>query len=238
MRDHRQRAMSATTRGRLLIGVLAASLLGACAPHMKLPVELDDALEIGVDGRREGDRFATEELRFGRYRADGFARGFTSSFVDRVFFGKALDEVRSYPQGDSFSYRLSDGDRDFRAVCTAAVQQTLLPGLAATTTNHLHCVCASRKPQRVVQLSLAGEDALLRGVLSQPSASYSVAGTRDLSDTALPHASATGYLISSRERLVAAVEVVRDGRLWLDRNLPRDETDALACAAVALMLHH
>ncbi|MCA9621435.1 MAG: hypothetical protein KC731_20580 [Myxococcales bacterium] len=217
--------------------VLATVLPIGCAPHMKVPADLDDAVVLDVAGRTP-DRFAGDELSFGSYHADSVSRGYTSSFVDRDFFGKALDEIRSYPEDDSFSYRLSDGEHDFHAVCTAAPQRTEMPGFTSTTTHHLQCVCAAKEPQRVVQLSLAGEDDVLRGVLSQPSASYSVAGTRDLAGTALPAQNATGYLISSRTRLVAAIDVLEEGRIWVDPSLPSHETDALACAAVALMLHH
>ena len=165
--------------------VLATVLPIGCAPHMKVPADLDDAVVLDVAGRTP-DRFAGDELSFGSYHADSVSRGYTSSFVDRDFFGKALDEIRSYPEDDSFSYRLSDGEHDFHAVCTAAPQRTEMPGFTSTTTHHLQCVCAAKEPQRVVQLSLAGEDDVLRGVLSQPSASYSGAGTPDLPRAAPP----------------------------------------------------
>ena len=225
-------------RTTLLLVLGAAALSAGCAQRMQVPTELADAVEHPIEGRAGDDRFLSNELALGQYRAASISRGWTTSFVARDFFGKALDEIRAYPQRDSYSFAFHGTQEEWRAVCTARPQHTALPNFTPTDTNHLGCACMTEAGGRAVHIDLASETDVLRGVMSQPSGSFSIAGTRDLAGTAARARHATGYLVSTNERLIAAIDVLNSGVLWVMPDLPSEQTDAVACAAVALLLHH
>jgi hypothetical protein len=80
-------------------------------------------------------------------------------------------------------------------------------------------------------------DDVPKGLLTDGSRTYQVAGTRNLAGTSMPLMETAGFLIRDGNRLVAAVDLINAGSVFLDRQLPAEARDPLAAAAAALLFY-
>ncbi len=132
-------------------------------------------------------------------------------------FSIRQDEARA------FSFGLEDGgDDQWRARCTSE------------QADELSCTCVGRSASDAVTLEAASDAEALRGQMRLGDRSYAVAGEHAPEGPRGDRA--RGYIVSQQKRAVAAIDV-GDGVVWLVPGVEGTEQDALACIAVALLLH-
>ena len=76
----------------------------------------------------------------------------------------------------------------------------------------------------------------LSGSLQLDNRTLQVEGSRHMANGGML-SRAAGYLVSDRGANLAAMDINQPGALWLHRNLPPEQRDAIACAAGGLFLY-
>jgi hypothetical protein len=215
--------------------LLAMAGLGlGCAKRLKLPPGLDDAVPHAVTGRA-AERFESHELNFGPYAAFSISRGYESSFGDRQFFGKSIDQLRAFPEEDSYSFRFK-ASVEWRTVCSTAPLHASISDAAAK--HQLTCMCVEPGARTVAELQAASDSDELRGIIRASGKSYSLHGSREVEGSKKEGKRATGYVVSEGSRPLGAIDVLGNGIVWVVPDIPAVEQDILACAATALLLYH
>lgn len=132
----------------------------------------------------------------------------------------------SIRQGDdrafSFAFKTRD-DGEWRAMCKSEQAE------------QLSCTCVGASAQDAVTLEAMSDDDTLRGHVRLHDKSFAVAGKHEPERKRSDRAS--GYIVAEKKRALAAIDVDGDGVVWLVPGVAGTEQDAVACVAVALLLH-
>lgn len=178
-----------------------------------------------------------ESFRLGRYSVAGVDRASTKSSAKMqeagFFFDAAVDEET---QG-GYTYRFLEGEQELRAACRTFTnrKKSIIGTLEQTTqASRLACSCENGDRASSVEVAWSGR---------QPSGTATLAGealvltSLRVSGPAWAPAEAMGFLVDAADGPIAAVEVVRPGRMWLSRELGATEQRELGCLLAGLMLH-
>jgi hypothetical protein len=216
-------------------------LLTACGPKLEVPPELEeDAEALPIEGRA-ADPFTMAELRVGPYVAHKIQRGFASQLVTDTRFGPASLDLATFPQNESFSFVLqaAQGGSDWPSVCTTTQGEKaggIALGPLGSAANHLTCICGDPSAKTAWRLEMMTDDKGPRGLYISGEKSFRVASSHVPDQANRKRKIMTGYLVSSRDQHLAAIDIADGGSLWLARSLAKADRDAIACAAVALLL--
>jgi hypothetical protein len=222
------------------IGIIAVAL-AACGPKLEVPPELEgEADALAVEGRA-ADPFTIAELRVGPYLARRIRRGFESELVAEGRFGAATLDLAGFPPDESFSFVLdpkSEGG-DWPSVCTTAQSDRhggVALGPLGSAANHLTCICGDPASKIAWRLELMTDDKGPRGVFGSGEQSFRIQSSYVADEANRKKRILTGYLVSRGGRPLAAVDIAAGGAVWVAKSLDGRDRDAVACAAVALLL--
>jgi hypothetical protein len=225
--------------------VLAALALHLSAPQadaakavaMQLPDQLAKVERIPVKGR-QGWKF-NEKLEFGATRVFNVERSLTKgSDLGIVFYQGAR-------RRQTFGFSVAEGDAPpWRGVAATNVHRRSLRGdqddvqidLKNQSGFGAHFAPAD-KPQDiwVMELSEKGENPMA-GTLSRNDMVFSVLGTNRLEGLKLPLGDTSGYVISWGSQVLAAVEVVNKGAVWMAPDVKPEHRAPLLAAISSLLL--
>lgn len=221
--------------------LLGLAMAGCQSAQMAIPPELESRAEVMPCTDRGGFSFS-EAFSFGAYHVSQVKRGWTK----RVTWGIVFYERSNSRQQFEFQMATPEGV-PWLGQASTGVTQSDLKGNAARgqlTWN------LSSDLNFVVQLAPTGQsnawslvmaektkELVMNGQLSNGRTTFRVEGSRDLAGTTMPLMDTAGYLFYKGGKLAGAVDVLNDGAVQLDRQLPATERDALAAAATALLLY-
>lgn len=243
----------------LAIAFFALAAGGCSAARLAVPAALAAAPELPVANRQGWGRAAGRPMTFGPFRADEIRVGWTSSpsgrhgLVFRTGRGEIELGLERFASRQRLAYRLVvDGMPlwDARCLTTRAgrsvgvtrregdVESTLAIGPEDVT---LGCVGLPAGPEATDEpwelLLSAADPAVLRGTLRLPNGEVlDVRGSRALAGTSLPAEGAAGYVVEKDGRPLAAIDVLGRGGVRITPEAGQPERDAIAGAAVALLL--
>ncbi len=232
-----------TSRRRIL--VIAALALHLAAPQanaakavaMQLPDQLAKVERIPVKGR-QGWKF-NEKLEFGATRVFDVDRSLTrGSDLGIVFYQGAK-------RRQSFGFSVAEGDAPaWRGVAATNVHRRSLRGdeddvsiaLKDESGFGAHFAPAD-KPQDlwVLEMSEKGERPMA-GTLRRNDMVFSVLGTNRLEGLRLPLGDTSGYVFSWGSQVLAAVEVVNKGAVWMAPDVKPEHRAPLLAAISSLLL--
>ncbi|NCC50749.1 MAG: hypothetical protein EOM20_05975 [Spartobacteria bacterium] len=224
-----------------LVGLTVVSILagGCTTASMQVPSALQGVPVLAVTGR-SAFRF-NESFQFGPYAVTDVKRGWTSGS------SWGLMGFRSTHKNQQYEFSLVAADAEWKAQCATRVsrkdlEQNLWGGeltaqldldSAFICTLHSESTGATWK----MLMSRKTGQAVMDGTLSDGVSSITVSGTRSLKGSSIELSTATGYTFEINGSVVAAVQVINNGAIWLVPSIPRETQDLLAAAATALILY-
>ena len=224
------------------LGVFLLSLAAGCtAARMAIPADLESRSEAYPCVGRGGFSLS-EKFSFGPYEISDIRRGWTH----RVAWGLVFYERSKAHQQYEFTLRAPSGKTWQGQAATGVRKEDLKDTVAGGELTW----GLSRAVHVVARFGLAGQtnawtlalaeergDVVLKGTLADGATIYRVEGTRQLAGTSIPLMENAGFLIYDGTRLVAAIDLLNAGSVYLDRTLSPARREPLAAAATALLLY-
>lgn len=222
------------------VGVLALLVhaAAACAPAtMKVPGELAAAERAVVTGRGGFERSPVE---FAEFKAVGLDRSWTrGSGVSAG--GSSVTGAREKGR-QTYGFRVLSGEREVTSVsCEARAfrQKVGLPSdIEIDISSRAGLECHAPEGSRLGAWTLlldSKRDRPLQGYLAHGDDSFDVAA--QATGSRLMPGETRGFVIRRGDAVVAAVETVNAGAVWLEPSLTAADRDLLAGAALALLLY-
>ncbi len=222
--------------------VASILFLNACqTARMAVPGFLEERADVlacvGRQGFLRGERFS-----FGDYQVERVRRG----WIRRVDWDLAFAEGKAARQESEYQLRTPEGVL-WQGHAITGVRKEDITGKVGRgswtwelTSERSYLVrFADEKQENFWTLAMAEGlgDTIMNGEFSDGQTIYRVEGTYQLAGTPMPLSDPSGYIIYREHRAVAAVEVINEGAVYLDRELEPLQRDALAAAATALLLY-
>ena len=194
---------------------------------------------------KERGFFMDESFSFGPYRVANVDRSATSRFT----WG-----ISSYSDSDAeqkYAFELQSVMKTLWNVeCRNGARWTQIEldnflGNKGTLTwgldSKISLVCLAKSPDGKKSWKLAAQqksqDMTLKGLISGANVSLSIEGTRALAGSSIELSEASGYRISDKERVLASLDVLNDGRLFISETGDKELTDIISGASAALLLY-
>ncbi|ALT79173.1 hypothetical protein [Paucibacter sp. KCTC 42545] len=222
--------------------LLSVLLLSACAlptARMTPPPDIApnaDVLEVANRSSFIG-ALVDESFDVGPYRVTEVKRGWgsnSSTTLGNVTVQKSSSGFRFGFNGTADHWQ---GRCDYRAQ-SRLVQLGNVGNLEEDKAN-LRCSCRSDNKEREVSFDLDDEWRPLRGALLIDASRYEVQQYSFGRHRGGLKSPASGYRVEREGNGtgVAAVEVLHPGRIWLQRSLPAEQREPMACLMSALMIY-
>lgn len=236
----------------LLMSFMPVLLMGCTLARMAVrPQLVSAAKEMKVEGRKS---FSFDEtFFFGPYEVAEVNREWTRSTgfsIDFPIFGKGDKKFTSSRATQKYEFILKDEKGNIwkcQSVtgCDQRNVDVLLGnnnrlGIGLTSETSFVCTFSSKKTPEVWRLtmneSLNSSDAL-NGVLSDGTISIILQGTRKLAGTPFPLSTPSGYEFLINGNVVASVEVINKGGVWIVPSIEKRLHSPLAVTSAALLLY-
>lgn len=224
-------------RKLILAVALLTPLLGCELAKMALPDSFEKTARPFPVSGRSGFTWS-ERLAAGDYLMDDVHRGWrtTSSFLASTTFK------------DSWEYVLKRGGQTlFSVQCATGVEKTAfgrLFGVVGLSTEEASLTASLVPPNGgpgwklgLWQTKKMFEVPVFSGVLDSGKVRFDVVASRRMAGSGFDSSDITGYELSRGGALVAAVDVLNDGRVLWAESLSQEERDAVMGAAGALLLY-
>lgn len=232
--------------GALRTLLLASLSLAACAPvRMAVPDHLThEAKAMPVVKTPAFWIFGLKTMTFGSYRMTDYHQGWTST--NRVEVGP-FDASRARQR---FEFKLTpDQGNTWQGRCGVAASRKEVSGkvgggaLAYELDSRASLNCTFKEKGAgswTMALSLQeigiDGDPLLAGVLTDGKRRFRVEGTDEAAGTSFTSGDCTGYSIKDEGRVLGAVQVINDPRVWMDPAAEPELGPPLALVSTALLL--
>jgi hypothetical protein len=223
--------------GLLLLPVAASAFIKEAV--MQLPETLAAAERLSVTGRQGWKRL--ERLHFGPFSVHDVDRSLTKG-GDLRFGSEKIAFYEGSKRRQTFGFLVSsDGILSWRgAAATNLHRRALERGIEVELKNQsgfaatLSPADGSGLPW-ILELTEKGERPLA-GALKQGARTIEVAGTNRLAGSRLPLGDTTGYVFREEDQVLAAVQTLNNGAVWLAPDLSPDLRGPLIAAISALLL--
>jgi hypothetical protein len=226
---------------RCLAFLLLMPLAGCQSARMAVPADLEARADAYPCSGRGGFSLS-EKFSFGPYEVFQVKRGWTR----RTTWTLALYENAKARQQYEFSLQTPSGRIWQGQAATGVRRENLKSSIAGGELTwglekNMEYLARLGLPDQPTAwtLTLAEKtaDDVPRGVLTDGTRTYQIAGSRNLAGSSIPLMETAGFLLRDGNRLVAAVDLINAGSVFLDRHLPAETRDPLAAAAAALLLY-
>ena len=231
----------------LALVVFSSLFIAACHPaRMALPSEIDQSFDEWPVSER--NYFLDESFAFGPYSVAEVHRSWTT----KISWGAGMDQwmITDSHATQKYEFQISQhGSVEQGAKCATDVawnqldlenvlgkKSTFTWGLASDTS----LVCSlmfKGLPSWSLIAQQRTDDRSLSGIMTNREAEILVNATRELSGDSWPLTEAAGYLFTLSGRLIGAVEVINDGRIWVRKSESKEIQQAVASGAAALLLY-
>ncbi len=222
-----------------------ACFLGACTPaRMGLPGDFrGNAMELKAQGRQKLS--FNEDFSFDGYLVRDVKRGWTTRTSVGIFFYKKMKAKQKY----EFTLENQETGKNLYGYCATSVKAAELDfktnfdirvqwGLKSDTIFLTIIENDESEEHLIMVLEESGTRAkLLTGGISFRDREYRVEAVRTLENSDIMMSEATGYCIYENNRMIAAVDVLNEGSIFLHPDMAVETRDGLCAAATALMLY-
>jgi len=226
---------------KVLLG-FTALLLSACTA---LSIDLDPAFSANADvypvTGRQG-LLIRQRLNFGPYHTDVVDRDWDSSNELQIANYKSSDRHGGFrytlqgPRGEQ--QRIDCQHQNNSESLNFGSAQRGEWSWLLTAENRFGCEIKrdNTSPQWHIAMGQRGGETHRRGALYSNDASYHIHSIHSANNSSI-NMGVIGYQISRNQQILAAVETIDQGRVWLHNALGVDEAQLLAAAASALLLY-
>jgi hypothetical protein len=236
---------------KLLIAGSLLLMLACSTPQMLLNEQLStQSTPMPVKGRQ--GILINQKLAFGPYQTDKVGRGWTRSYkMDLLLLG--LEGGR-----EKFDFTIFSGQNGITAFCTDKLKGIQVPvdrlsggrasedllNFTIQTKDLFTATLIDQADQSPWYLLIANRDDFRKkgkyaGMLSHPEhGAISVEPVRKLQDQKTIGMDVIGFEFKENGKVLAAVELLNQGRVWIDQNLENNRKLLLAAASAALLLQN
>lgn len=216
--------------------LFTAAVQAATDERMPDQTQADAGLDLMETAHRSQGTglFVAEDFEFGPYRISKVKRSVVSK--SGFSFGASSKET----QKSNFGFQFNGGGQTWQGRCDfKSRERAVALGKSTHLSNRqsqLHCSCNNAAEQAT--LNLDDEWLPMEGQMQLGASAFSVTQvTPRRSEGGLTEA-ALGYRVrAGNGSHPAAVEVLYPGRIWLQRDLPAEQAEPMACLLSALMLY-
>jgi hypothetical protein len=220
--------------------------VAGCTTSLRMQTSPDittGADELVVTGGRGPVRSAlvTEDFSIGPYRVEGVDRswGRSTSKAD----GDVRNTVRTVETVTRTGYRYttkSPGGQATEGQCTvrweaaATTDKRIVEHTTTERSEALVCTCATGG---AVEMARGRGDRAFTGAITRGASTY---GLTEIFETRTGHTvwdGSVGFRVDREGENVAAIELLRPGRIWLKQRLDTPARDDLACVLAGLLLY-
>lgn len=224
---------------RRLLGLclIAAGAVGCTQMRMAAPPELNqDMDELKVEGRSMASgAFVNEDFKIAPYEVANVSRGakHTSKFGA---FGAFKSDSES-----GYSFDFKSADKTIHGECTAEAGEKGFSlgggGSISKTTAKLGCACGneSAPTASVVMAAETGGNGY-GGTLKARADSFQLKAIYEREGGLMSDGRPAGYRVDG-QGIVAAVDVLGKGRVWVQKKLGPEQRGDLACVFAGLLLY-
>jgi hypothetical protein len=222
-----------------LVGLSFVSAVGAAGctqPRMAPPAELNQGMdELPVEGRSMASgALVNEDFKIAPYQVVNVSRGakHTSKFGA---FGAFKSDAES-----GYSFDFKSGNTTIHGECTSEVAEKgfSLGGTGiGKQTAKLGCACGSESaPTASVVMAAETGGNGYGGTLKSHADSFQLKAIYEREGAMLSDGTPAGYRVDG-QGIVAAVDVLGKGRVWVQKKLGPDQRADLACVFAGLLLY-
>jgi hypothetical protein len=218
----------------LSAAVASAALIGCASPQMVVPPDVGGATDaVPVAGRSQASGlFVNEDFTIGDFAVANVSRGAKSTSKFGAFGGFKSDSQTGY------SFDLKKGAESLHGECVAEASEGgfSLGGITASNKMaKLGCACGNdAAPAANVVLS-SSTTSDYGGTMKAQEATYQVKAINDRQG-GLSSGGPAGYRVDG-DSVVAAVDVLGPGRVWLAKSLDGTQRQNVTCVLAGLMLY-
>jgi len=214
--------------------LLAAALgMGGCAaPRMVAPADVASGsrvLEVKDRSSASGS-FVDESFQLGKYKIADVDRDATSK-KSSGGAGMSSDSAKT-----SYQYKLKDGDDTWIGSCFSIARDKGAGSISISMSRTLGCECVAKERDERASAQLGGQADTDKGVLKLAGEKYELS-TVEETDKSSFAAGPAGYRADKDGEPIAAVEVIRPGRVWINKDVKDADAAPLSCVLAGLMLY-
>jgi hypothetical protein len=218
----------------LLAGAVLVGAAGCSTLRMKPPADVarqSDVYEAKNRSHATG-LFVDESFALGPYKV---------AKVDRDWDKGGSFTVLGYSSADvttGFSWELREGAETLAGRCgslTATTGFAVLGGKLSSSDTKVACGCGAGETAATLELE-GRHRGKAKGKVTLPSGTFEIASVHE-TNAAWGQMEPAGFRVDGEGGPVAAVEVLRPGRLWLAKSLEAAERRQLACLLTGAMLY-
>lgn len=214
------------------IAVAAVSFAGCAAPRMVAPKDIASGarvLEVKERSSASGS-FVDESFRLGDYQIADVDRDATSK-KSSGGAGMSSDSAKT-----SYQYKLKAKGDTWIGSCYSVARDKSSGSISISLSRQLMCECVAEKRDERASARVGGQSENEAGELKLAGEKYSLSPVEETDKTSFA-AGPAGYRVDAGDKPLAAVEVIRPGRVWLDKDLSEDDAAPLSCVLAGLMLY-
>jgi hypothetical protein len=246
--------MNKTARSHSTIAFMVASLAfaGCSTSRMALPSSLSkDAKSMPVQKTYKFWIFGLKQVDFGGYRVTGYRTGWQQGNTTKIEAGKLGYDADKSAQKFEFKLASSQGKiwsaRCAEAASKRTVSTKLLGGLSADLERQATLDCTFQPPDQdavpwtlALSLQTNGKglltEEMLGGELTDGTRKYHVQGISEMEGLAVSSGEPTGFAIKDEAKVLSAVQIINQQRVWMDPASESELGPPLALATSALLL--
>ncbi len=225
-----------------ICSIFLTIILGSCAAHMAMPIELEnDSTKMSVEGRAFSD--FSGEFDFGKYHVTNIHRGWTKR-SDVTILGSGSSKVEQKYQ---FSVDES-GDNLWTVECVsdaswdhATLGEFLGGKISLESSSDPQLVCKvignSNTEVAAIIMSQSYDSIMLQGDVIDGKTNIDISGVDKFSTSSLSMGQATGYVFSINQNPIGAVEVINSGNVWISKSTNQEEKSLISVTSAAMLLY-
>ncbi len=218
----------------LLAGALLGAASGCTTLRMKPPADVARQSDVyeAKDRSHATGLFVNESFAIGPYEV---------AKVDRDWNKGSSFSVLGYSSADvstGFSWELREGGEKLAGRCGSLTETTgfaVLGGKLSSSDSKVACGCAAGDTAATMELE-GQHRGKTKGKITLASGTFEVTSVHE-TNAAWGQMEPAGFRVDAEGGPVAAVEVLRPGRLWLAKSLDPAERRQLACLLTGAMLY-
>ncbi len=213
--------------------------LGCTPIRMSVPPQLQDqGISLPVERSLWRGALVKEDMNFGDYQVHHVERDWTDKQGINTWIGGQVEATQRY------RFHLQQNNaQSLEGRCFVSGKKTSIRPLAALriSSQQEALLCAFQQPRETAsrwKLNIRTEgDIAAQGWLEIEDTRIRIQANHSIAGSSFPLAQPSGYVFRLEGQVIAAVEILGKGTIWLSKNLPASYREPIATASAALLLH-
>lgn len=209
--------------------LMSAALTACTTAHMNVDAGLEARSDV-YDLKGFNYRWLNDDIQMGPYQVTKVREGWQFSWGLEIDDAELMTAVRPV--------RFQVVDKELGAVQVECRQRSIEAGWRGVVVDvsdiaHPRMRCGLQMPDRRHQLVLSMKGQRFAGEIH--GTVFDIKSEHRLAGAAFDNMAPVGFVVNQGSRQAAAIELINDGRVWIQRDLPPETRMLLAAVSAALM---